>query len=488
MSRRPLPILGSLFILLVVWGASCGKKSPGEPSCAFTVSASTFTIGSSGGPASLAVSTADGCAWTARADSAWLSITSGASGTGSGSVNFAAAANSTTAVRMGTLTVAGHAVSVTQEAAPAACTYSVSPESASFTAEGAPGTVTVTASSGCPWTATSAAAWLTITGGAPGTGNGTVTYAVARNDGGASRETTIEIAGRSVAIAQAGQAAACVSAVSPDSASYSNDGGTGRVEVTAPGSCVWTAASAASWLAITGGESGTGSGSVSYTVAPNPEPAGRETVIDVGGRTVTVAQSGNLSACEYSVAPTSFSPCMSAPFELTATITTGAMCPWTASSNVPWIAVTRGASGAGSGHIGFTVSSNYDAPRSDQVLVRWPTPTAGQNLLVAQAGCRYGVSKSAIAFSASGGPGSFDVLQQSDPIECGGPLQNACVWTATTDASWIVITSHQPKVGDDTVGFAVAANPNPSPRTALIVVRDKTVQITQAAGPATAAH
>ena len=488
MSRRPLLILGSLFILLVVWGASCDKKSPGVPSCVFTVSASTFTIGASGGSASLSVATTSGCAWTAQADSTWLSITGGASGTGPGTVGFTAAANSTMAVRVGTLTVAGHTVSVTQEAAPASCTYSVSPESASFTSEGGPGTVTVTAGSGCPWTATSAAAWLTITGGAQSTGNGTVTYVVARNDGGASRETTIEVAGRSVAIVQAGQAAACVSAVSPDSESFSNEGGTGRVEVTASGSCAWAAASAASWLAITGGASGTGNGSVSYTVAPNPDPAGRETVIDVGGRTVTVAQSGNLSACEYSVAPTSFSPCMSVPFELTATITTQAMCPWTASSNVPWIAVTRGASGTGSGHIGFTVSENYDAPRSGQVLVRWPTPTAGQNLNVAQAGCRYGVSKSAIAFSASGGPGSFDVLQESDPIECGGPLQNACVWTATTDAPWITITSHQPKVGDDTVGFTVAPNPDPSTRTALIVVRDKTVQITQAAGPAAAAH
>ena len=49
------------------------------------------------------------------------------------------------------------------------CTYSLSPTSASPGAAYFNGTITVTAGSGCTWTAASnATSWLTITGGASG--------------------------------------------------------------------------------------------------------------------------------------------------------------------------------------------------------------------------------------------------------------------------------------------------------------------------------
>ena len=67
--------------------------------------------------------------------------------------------------------------------------------------------------------------------------------------------------------------------------------------------------------------------------------------------------------CEYSVAPIQFSPCMSAAFNLTATITTQPGCTWTASSGAPWITMTGGESGSGPGVVSFTVSDNWEAPR-----------------------------------------------------------------------------------------------------------------------------
>ena len=42
---------------------------------------------------------------------------------------------------------------------------------------------------------------------------------------------------------------------------------------------------------------------------------------------------------------------------------------------------------------------NYDAPRAGTVLVRWPTPTQGQNVHLSQAGCRYAVTKTTVAFA-----------------------------------------------------------------------------------------
>ena len=112
-------------------------------------------------------------------------------------------------------------------------------------------------------------------------------------------------------------------------------------------------------------------------------------------------------------------------------------------------------------------------------MVRWPTATAGQNTQVSQAGCNYAVSTSSISLAAVGGTGQFNVIQASDPITCGGPLQDACRWTAQADVPWITITTSMPQAGDNPVGFTVTANPGTSPRTGRITVRDKVVQITQ---------
>jgi hypothetical protein len=165
---------------------------------------------------------------------------------------------------------------------------------------------------------------------------------------------------------------------------------------------------------------------------------------------------------------------------VTTAITTQASCPWTAIPNVPWLSVPSGTSGNGSVSISITYSDNYDAPREGILMVRWPTPTAGQNVRVAQAGCRYAVSQSAFSFTSPGGTGSFNVIQQSDPTECGGATQDRCVWTAQSQVPWITITSSMPRSGDNPVAFSVTPNDSTSPRAGTIVVRDKVVTIAQA--------
>jgi len=119
-------------------------------------------------------------------------------------------------------------------------------------------------------------------------------------------------------------------------------------------------------------------------------------------------------------------------------------------------------------------------PREGIVMVRWPTPTAGLNIRVAQAGCLYAVSRSAFSYTASAGSGTFDVIQQSVPNTCGGPTQDRCVWTAVSDVSWITITSSMPRSGDNPVAFTVATNDGAASRVGRIAVRDKVVVITQA--------
>ena len=60
------------------------------------------------------------CDWNAMSNSSFITIDSGASGNGSGTVNFTVAPNTTGAARVGTLTVAGRNVTITQDAAPSA--------------------------------------------------------------------------------------------------------------------------------------------------------------------------------------------------------------------------------------------------------------------------------------------------------------------------------------------------------------------------------
>src|SRR4051794_28050707 len=64
-------------------------------------------------------------------------------------------------------------------------------------------------------------------------------------------------------------APSCTYTVSPPSASVTAGGGAGSITVNATGVCGWTAAPQESWITITGGTSGQGAGTVTYSVQPN---------------------------------------------------------------------------------------------------------------------------------------------------------------------------------------------------------------------------
>ncbi len=82
------------------------------------------------------------------------------------------------------------------------CVYSISPSSLNIGAAGGTGnTIAVTTQVGCAYTAVSNNAFITITGGSSGNGNGTVIFAVAANSG-AARSGTITVAGRTFTVNQ----------------------------------------------------------------------------------------------------------------------------------------------------------------------------------------------------------------------------------------------------------------------------------------------
>jgi hypothetical protein len=358
------------------------------------------------------------------------------------------------------------------------CSIAIAPGSLAFGSDGGNGSVTVTTPANCPWTATTGDSWITVTAGTNRSGPGTLAYTVGQNASTDVRSGKVTIGDQTHAVTQQGRApTACRYQLSPDTSTWGNDGGSRTFDVITTSDCAWTAVSNAPWIVVNSGQ-GSGNGSVSYTVARNTEIVDRSNTITVADRTFTVRQGGDFSACQYSVSPVDFTPCMPGG-NAVASVTTQASCPWTATPDASWLGVPTGSSGTGSGVITITFPDNYDAPRLGVVKVRWPTPTAGQNIRVAQAGCMYGVSRSTFNFAAGGGAGTFDVLQQSDPIACGGATQDRCVWSAQSNVSWITITSSMPRAGDNPVSFTVAANTTGAAREGRITVRDKVVVITQ---------
>ena len=163
--------------------------------CSTAIDSPGATVGPAAGTGSVHVTAGGGCAWTAVSNDAWIRVTSGASGSGGGTVAYAFEANSG-GPRAGTLTVAGRTFSLGQSGP---CPASIAPSGASFDETGGAGALVVTTHTGCPWTAVSDVPWITLTSGTSGTGSGTVGYLVAA---GPPRNGTLTVAGRPFTVRQ----------------------------------------------------------------------------------------------------------------------------------------------------------------------------------------------------------------------------------------------------------------------------------------------
>jgi Putative binding domain, N-terminal len=83
------------------------------------------------------------------------------------------------------------------------CEVVISPTSAAYGPAAATDTISVAAGADCDWMAESNAPWITVTDGANGSGDGTMTYSVAPYTGRPkSRTGTITVAGRTFSIKQ----------------------------------------------------------------------------------------------------------------------------------------------------------------------------------------------------------------------------------------------------------------------------------------------
>jgi hypothetical protein len=84
------------------------------------------------------------------------------------------------------------------------------------------------------------------------------------------------------------RAQTCTFTLSTNNQSFSAAGGTATFNVNTTTNCDWTVSNTVPWITITGGASGAGTGTVSYSVATNTSATGRSGALIVGDETNSV--------------------------------------------------------------------------------------------------------------------------------------------------------------------------------------------------------
>ena len=419
-------------------------------------------------------------AWTATTNASWLTVTSGTSGSGNGTVTFSVAANGETTARTGGVVVAGGGFSrtCTVVQAGAVPALNIDPETMNM-GSGAASGLSLGVAANVSWTATTNAAWLTVTGGASGSGGGTVAFSVAANGETTARTGGVVVAGggfsRTCTVVQAGAVPALN--IDPETMNMGSGAASG-LSLGVAANVSWTATTNASWLTVTGEASGSGNGTVTFAVAANGETSARTGGVVVAGggisRTCIVVQAWSAATLDVKPASTNVGSGAASGFSLAVT----GNVAWTATTNASWLTVTGGASGSGNGTVTFSVATNGEtAARTGGVVV------AGG-----------GISRTCGVVQA-GGAAALEISPANTNVGSGaasgllvGVTANVS-WTATTNASWLTVTSGMAGSGNGTVLILVAANGETAARTGGVVVAgggfSRTCTVVQAGSAAT---
>ncbi len=410
---------------------------------------------------------------------AWVTLPSGASGSGNGNINFTVASN-TGLARSGGGTVNGTGVASTfslNQAAPPCAIWSITPASTSVAHGGASGSLTVTADSSCSWTLSTLPSWVTASN-TTGTGYGSVNYTVAANTGWA-RSAYLNMSGtgptRSLSLNQA--AAPCTAwSISPQSTSFTAAGTTGTLTVTADSSCSWSLNALPSWMTASSNTSGSGNGSISYTVAANIGAARNATATLSGSgpaRAVSLNQAAG-PCMSWNISPTSNS-FAAAGTTGTLTVTADSSCSWSLNALPVWMTASSNTSGTGNGSISYTVAANIGAARSAMPTLSGSGPARAVSLNQAAGPCMsWSITPTLHNFQAAGATGSLTVTADS-----------SCSWSLGALPGWMTASSTTSGAGNASIGYTVAANTGAA-RSAIATMSGsgpaRTLSLNQASG------
>jgi hypothetical protein len=155
----------------------------------------------------------------------------------------------------------------------------------------------------------------------------------------------------------------------------------------------------------------------------------------------------------------------------TVNVTAAANCNWTAISNSDWIVITSAGSSTGNGTVSYTAGNNATSiSRSGTLTI------AGQIFTVTQdaapvGNCSYSISPTEKKYKGRGITDSVAVT-----------TTGSCSWQATSNVSWITISSGANGSGNGTVTFSIAPNPEPRKRKGTMTIAGQTFSVTQKGG------
>lgn len=258
----------------------------------------------------------------------------------------------------------------------------------------------------------------------------------------------------------------------PATSSVSADGGQSTVSISAQPECAWSASTQAGWITNLSPSSGQGNGKVEFRAAANPQASAREGEIVINDARVRVVQ--DAAPCRFALVPeTQAFANTGGRGNLAVSVLGG--CRWTATTTATWITIT-GASGDGDGSVAFTVASNPGTARSGAISVGDRTATITQvgrtdpapPPPTPPAQCTYSIDPTAQSVAPGGGAGTLVHITSG----------SGCMWTASSNVSWITVTSGSSGSGNGSMNFNVRANPG-EPRSGTMTIAGRTFTVTQ---------
>lgn len=332
------------------------------------------------------------------------------------------------------------------------CSFSISPTSQSFNANGGSSSLSVTAPSGCAWTASSNASWLAITSGTSGSGNGTVFYSVQVNNG-VPRTGTLTVAGQTFTVTEDGNQP---QELSIDDGSFENaiglvNGGTDYVvnRLTPPSYPARLSAVAIFWRNET---TGVHPGD-SFDVLVGTNPSGST---NINGRTFQTIAATVQTLGQFNVYGVPDVTINSGDFVIGFRITYArGVFPTADDQTLP----LRRRSYLSTDGLNFTLVDDVATTLAGNFGIR--------ARLIPVNNCTYSISPTSQFFGAGGGTGSVAITTSA-----------SCQWNATSNANWITITSSTSGTGNGSINYSVAANSGGA-RSGTLNISGQTLTVSQ---------
>ena len=470
------------------------------PPVQLEVSADKTTFSADGGKAEISVSlTASSATWTAAVDNApgWVQLNRSGDqltvqvreNTGAERRSFVVTVTSQDAVN------SPRTLQFTQDGADPP---RITAQAANYNlgASGGAVNVQVEAPFGVRWTAQTSGGFAHILGSASGTGNGTLTLSVDRNDTEDQRSFDVTVTpdggeAERLGFVQSGSASTA-SRIQLSAASYvlGAGGSTVSVSVSAGGNAEWSANVTGSFAHLVGVSSGTGNGTLTLRVDENATEDQRSFQVTV---TPSEGEEQTLGFVQSGAAPpaqpsrprlTSSSYVVRAVgTTITANVTAGADVEWSASVSGDFAHLVGVSSGTGNGTLSISVDTNPDQERrSFQVTL---TPQTGDPQTVSYV--QDGTAPAVLSVTASDRSVLYTGGTVRIDIENTGSAR--LNWTVSVEEDWASISGAAGGVND---GHAiVVVDENDANRRSLVVTisaegasgSPQTITITQDAAP-----